>query len=304
MPKERDPVRHRRLERHLRDLWRGAGAVDVRRCDTCGFAFADPNVAGDREFYNLVSGGDPHYPSTRWEFGRTLEELSHLPNVEGRLLECGAGEGRFLVQLRSSPVGARFSPVAAEYDEGALRRLRAAGIAVWAGSITELAEDEGAGFAVICMFQTLEHIDDVHGVFASFRRLGLPGSHIFVSVPNGAAVDTQERLVCYWDMPPNHVGRWTESCFGRMAIRHGLRLVRSEIEPASRIAQTWRLAVYRVNSQAYEPRSLAGRISTVGPRRVRGPLKRLLAGVLFARLWPAMRSTEGRVLWVHLRNPD
>jgi hypothetical protein len=260
-------------------------------------------VAGDKEFYNLVSDGDPHYPNQRWEFGRTLAELSGLPYLRGELLECGAGDGRFLARLASSPVGARFHPTAAEYDDGALRRLEAAGFAVWAGSITELAEDVSERFAVICMFQTLEHIDDAHGVFESFRRLGLPGSHIFVSVPNAPATETQERLVRYWDMPPNHVGRWTASCFSRMASQHGLLLIKSEVEPASRVGQTWKLAVYWVNSQAYELHSFAAGLNRIRPRLVRGPLKLSLAALLFLRLWSAARASRGASLWVHMRNP-
>lgn len=189
VPRRRDPVRRERLEIVLRRLWDGQDAVEVHRCETCGFGFAFPNVAGDKEFYNLWSDGDPHYPNQRWEFDRTLAEISGLPNLQGELLECGAGDGSFLARLQSSGAGARFHPLAAEVDEGALRRLRAAGHAVWAGSITELAEDLSGRFAVICMFQTLEHLDSANGVFESFRRLGRPGSHVFVSVPNAAATD-------------------------------------------------------------------------------------------------------------------
>jgi SAM-dependent methyltransferase len=303
VPTGRDPVRRARLEANLRRLWGGREFVEVRRCESCGFGFAAPHVAGDKEFYNLVSNADAHYPARRWEFDRTIAELSALPQLQGELLECGAGGGSFLAQLGTSTVGARYRPMAAELDEGAIRRLRAAGIAVSAGSITEFGEDMTGRFAVICMFQTLEHHDDAHAVFEAFRRLGRPGSHIFVSVPNAAWTDTQERRVRYWDMPPNHVGRWTGSCFSRMAVHHGLRVVGFEVEPASKIGQTWRLALSWVNSRAYEAGSLAGKVNMIRLRLVRGVLKRSIAALLFLRLWSTAQAPEGDSLWVHMRNP-
>ena len=304
VPRGRDPIRRERLEGVLHRLWDGRDSVDVRRCASCGFGFASPNVAGDRDFYNLVSNGDPHYPGDRWEFTRTIAELADLSGLRGDLLECGAGDGAFLERLRSSPAGARFTPMATEYDEGALRRLRAAGFAGSDRSITELGDDCDGRFTVICMFQTLEHIADAHAVFDAFRRVGRPGSHVFASVPNAAAIDLQERLARYWDMPPNHVGRWLPACFTSIAAAHGLELVSCEIEPVSRLRQAWKFAVYQVNGQAYDPRSVAGRINAIESRLVRGPLKRLLAALLFMRLFVALREPPGDSLWVHLRNAD
>jgi SAM-dependent methyltransferase len=261
-------------------------------------------VAGDREFYNVVSARDPHYPKRRWEFDRTINELDRLPFLAGELLESGAGDGAFLKILQRSRAGTRFQTLALEYDEGALSSLRANGYAALAGSITEIAEAAKAGrFAVICLFQTLEHLEDAHAAFESFGLLCEPGGHIFLSVPNAHAIDTQERLVRYWDMPPNHLGRWTEAAFRLMARQHGLEFLGCEVEPTSRLRQAWTLSVYSVNAKAYEGRTLAGRVNAIGPRLVRGPAKRLLAAFAFVSLFFKVHGQEGESLWVHLRKP-
>lgn len=75
IPSKRSPARNEQLRALLIQLWNGQDFVQVRRCDTCLFAFAWPFVAGSPDFYNLVSEGDPHYPRHRWEFDRTLRSL-------------------------------------------------------------------------------------------------------------------------------------------------------------------------------------------------------------------------------------
>jgi hypothetical protein len=262
-----------------------------------------PFVAGDSEFYNLVSNGDPHYPSRRWEFDETMEALLRLPDVRGDLIDCGAGDGAFLSLLSSSPLCARFQLHASEFDVGALRRLRGAGVAASAESITELSHASRGPFAVICMFQALEHSDDPHGVFDAFVRLGGPGGHIFVSVPNAAAIDRQERVTHFWDMPPNHVSRWTVLNFMQLADLHGIELIDWRIEPSCWILHAWRLAVAGINSRAYNVRSMAGAANRVNSRVARGLLKRFLAIPVFLRLLLGNRTVEGDSLWVHMRIP-
>jgi SAM-dependent methyltransferase len=304
IPHRRDQVRNAELRAALRDLWGGRESVEVRRCQDCGFGFACPFVAGDARFYNLVSGSDPHYPQRRWEFSRTMNAMADADVPSGRLLECGAGDGAFLKQLHASEFGARFEAVAIEYDDGAIERLRAAGFRAERASITDLAHrPPTAGFAIVCMFQTLEHMSDIHGAFRAFKSLLRPGGHAFISVPHGLSVEAQERLTGFWDMPPNHVGRWLPISFQRMAGQHDLELVACEIQPLSRIADAWRLAVYSVNSAAYRRETLAARLVAIRFRYARGPLKRLLALLCMPALLPRIPDSGGHSLWVHLRRP-
>jgi len=145
IPSRRPPARNQQLKALLIQLWNGQDFVQVRRCETCGFAFASPFVAGTPDFYNLVSTGDPHYPRHRWEFDRTLQSLQDLGGSRKlRLVEAGTGDGWFLRQLADSSIGPLFDVMALEYDEGALRNLRKAGFRSEMGSISSLAEEPDA----------------------------------------------------------------------------------------------------------------------------------------------------------------
>ena len=66
VPAQVDPARHRALADHLRRLW-PKNCCRILQCTMCDFGFADPDVAGDAQFYGLASP-DTNYPRAKWEF--------------------------------------------------------------------------------------------------------------------------------------------------------------------------------------------------------------------------------------------
>jgi len=303
VPTSRDSPRHFQLQVLLAELWGGRSNVDLYRCPRCSYCFAIPAVGGDTRFYTLVSGGVPHYPADRWEFRRTIASLQNRVErhpQEFRLLEIGAGRGAFLEQLKTA-FGGRVLPFATEYDIGAAEHLRSAGYWTFVGDFRELAERNAFknSFHFICMFQTLEHIANVHAVFGSLNKLLRRDGDVFVSVPHGPAIDLQEELVAYWDMPPNHVGRWSRSAFETIASAHGLAVQEWALEPVAKLASAWRLAQYGVLSSAYDEHSLAGRINGLENRLLRGPLKRILALAHLPRIVLAWPRLTPATQWVH-----
>jgi SAM-dependent methyltransferase len=295
IPAARSRDRHLELLAVLRRLWRGAEFCEVHRCGTCGFGFPIPYVAGDAEFYNLIYGGNPHYPANRWEFGQTISVLENLTNPGPiALLEAGAGEGWFLEALRRSKGSDRFKITALEYDRAALKKLAARGFSARAGSLTDLGASEQ--FNVICLFHTLEHMDDVGRAFQSLHDALRPGGHAFVSVPHGPAVDQQEEVVRFWDMPPIHVGRWTQEALRIAAQRHGLEARAIVVEPLRRLAELTRLSTYQVNSRAHRLNAIALR-----------PMRVLLKGAVAAAWVPILawriRPPLANSVWAHLQRP-
>lgn len=302
IPMARSPSRHRQLADVLQRLWPGADSVEIHRCRRCGFGFPIPYVAGDMEFYNLVSGGDPHYPANRWEFRQTIAILEQMPNTGPiTLLEAGAGEGRFLEALLRTAGRRRFRVSAIEYDHAAIAKLHKRGFEARAGSLTDIGTSER--FDVICLFQTLEHMVDLDRTFRTIRDALRPAGHAFISVPHGPAVDQQEQAVGLWDMPPNHVGRWTQLAFHIIAERHGLELRDIVVEPLNRIAELTRLSVYQVNSRAYRDDTWAHIANAIAFR----PLRVLLKGTMAAAWMPTLawrvRPLLSHSVWVHLHRP-
>jgi SAM-dependent methyltransferase len=240
------------------------------------FGYAVPWVGGDARFYELAYAGDPHYPADRWEFGRTIKVLEG-PAFKRRLrvLEVGAGHGAFLDALR------RLGPheiFAADYDAGAVRRLREKGYKAIVGSLADIS---AGSFDVVCLFQTLEHMADFDAVFENLHRLLAPDGSVFLSVPNREATDFQEHVTEYWDMPPNHVGRWSPTALARVSERHGFSAVAVDTEPVRMRQVAWRLAVNSVNGRSYTPGTLDNHINAIASRPARGLFKRVLAQAAF-----------------------
>jgi len=309
VPEKRFAERNAELRRVIRRLWGGRAEVEIHRCDACGFAFPIPYVAGDVAFYNLAFGSGG-YPRDRWEFDQTLDALTPIALARSqplKLLEAGAGVGWFLEAIRRRPaLHHRVAAEAIEYDDVALRTLTERGFAARAGSITDLVGDpeQKGRFDVICMFQTLEHMAGVTEVFQAFRSLLRPDGHVFLSVPNGPSVEHQEKMVELWDMPPNHVGRWSLRCFDIAAKRNGIEVVASAVEPQwARHRDAWHYATYRLASRAYVAGTWEHRINAVRRRPVRQALKGLTSLAWMPRFWFTPRGA-GHNLWVNLQRVE
>ncbi len=295
VPPRRDPQRNDRLRVKLRELF-DSDRVDVCRCGDCGLWFADPFIAGTADIYNLIAAGHEHYPSTRFEFELTL---AALPSRPLSLLEIGAGRGAFLRRARSAGVIGR--AVATEYDHGSLAAIaRLPGVEALALSPIELAEQRDERFDAVCMFQVLEHMDRVDDVFAALRRLTAEDGELFIGVPNEASVTMQEERTGFWEMPPNHVSRWTPSALQSIAERHGFGLIEHRYEPSSRWGAMAEMAHCRFQGRAYDPSSLAGRVNDIPVRAVRGPLKRLVGSWDLVALMPTLGEWPPRSQWFRL----
>jgi 2-polyprenyl-3-methyl-5-hydroxy-6-metoxy-1,4-benzoquinol methylase len=295
VPRDRDPQRHERLVRHLRDVLWKQDTVEIQQCPSCGFGFAVPWAGGDPEFYSLAHQGDPHYPTSRWEFGKTLYALRAFSKPL-RLAEAGAGDGAFLDLL-----GDGYDVVAADFDLGAVSRLRAKGYDALVGSLSDLAERGDRPFDAICMFQTLEHMAGLDEIFALLRKLVKPGGSLFLSMPNAEATAFQEEVTGLWDMPPNHVGRWTPSAIKQASEGRGFVVADLRTEPIRTFATTWQLAVSSVNGRSYQPATLERRINSIASRPLRGVLKRILALARVPGLLAKRSAYRPLSCWAHLR---
>ena len=279
----------------LRDLF-GGDQVDVMRCGDCGFWFAHPFIAGTPDIYNLFTAGQEHYPSDRFEFALTVGALPRRPIS---ILEIGAGRGAFLRCVQSTKLVRK--AVATEYDSGSLTAIaRLPDVDIVPLTPIELAERTDERFDAVCMFHVLEHMDRVDEVFGALRRLTQPDGQLFIGVPNEASVTMQEERTGFWDMPPNHVSRWTPSALESIASRHGFRLIEHRYESSSRWAAMSEMARCRLQGRAYNPSSVAGRVNDIGARAVRGPLKRLVHAWDLLAFLPTLGQWPPRSQWFRL----
>lgn len=295
----RSPERNAKIRSALTALW-GSDHVGIAQCRDCGFAYAHPFRAGSPEIYNLFGGGAQHYPRDRFEFSVTGQSLRERGGA-GRLLEIGAGSGAFLKQVRRE--GLAKEVTATEYDDSAVAALKAlGGIDVYQGDFRARVGEMGQ-FDAICMFQVMEHLDDLDGAFSTLRALLLPGGSVFIGVPNAERIAVQESLTGFMDMPPVHIGRWTSGAMAAISHRHGLTLVDEKVNPTRAAIELRRLANYRLEQRTRNPKNAVSRIEAIQYRPLRGALKRTAAAWDAAMLARHYGKIPAGTRWFRLQAP-
>ena len=226
--KEDNRQRNQDLAAHISKLWGGRNC-SIRQCCDCEFCFSDPYVAGDVTFYDLAYER-AGYPSDKWDFRRTIRELSSTNFRAKRVLEVGAGFGFFLDKIVDTYVP-RSGITALEYGNEPIKVLHSKGYSTRQEDLrsANLAE----GFCAIFLFQVVEHMDDLDNLFARLSQLLYKDGLLFITVPNPKRIRFNEQNGSLLDMPPNHIGGWSPAAFQTIGSRHGLRVDRHEIEPFS-----------------------------------------------------------------------
>ncbi|MGY4626017.1 class I SAM-dependent methyltransferase [Bradyrhizobium sp. USDA 4486] len=298
------PDRFRKLTRHLSLLW-GRDTCEIRKCAGCGFGFAYPFVAGGAEFYNLAAP-HPSYPTMKWEYARTIEELRRMSTDGKTAIDVGAGFGYFLDQVRD-----RFFPAshiyAVDYNETAQQILRSKGYKTFSVDLRDdgLAPMKEA-FDFIFMFQVFEHMDRVDEVFARLKYLLKAQGSVFIAVPNELRTYYMESHGSLIDMPPNHIGRWTKEAFAAVCRRHGLRLSICEREPFNLLKFLREDVVDSFLRKAEKPGSICEFVRGLPRSKAQRIGQAVIALLLSPSRLPAWayaarhRSTLGSALWVKI----
>ena len=181
--READPVRHEKLTTHLRSLWSG-DRCSIMICQSCGLGFSWPYVAGDAEFYELAYP-TVGYTKNRWEFDRTIRELSRIKIEGARVLEIGPGFGMFLDRLIA--IGVRRADISAlEFHSASCAKLTEKGYRAESLDLRSTDFMPADRFDLIFMFQVVEHMDHLDGLMKKLRQICSDRARIFISVPNAS----------------------------------------------------------------------------------------------------------------------
>ena len=279
-PPTRDADRFTRLVNCISRLWDGNECVVVR-CENCGFAFGQPFVSGDEEFYRILHE-QKDYPAWRWDYDVAIAEA--VAEFEGgKILDVGAGVGMFLRGLGSS-----WECYAVEGSEVTRRELEALGIKVFR-DLSDAAKNHAGTLQVVTLFQVLEHIAEFDWVLKLCHKLLAPGGRLVVTVPDGDAMIRQEKLTGCHDMPPNHINKWTPDSLSRVLRRTGFDCSQPIYEPASWTNLKANLHL-RVIADAANHNSLAAQAYRVRIKPLRIAALSLLGGPALLRMLPYGRQ--------------
>lgn len=179
--------------------------VLVAECELSGFRFYAPEEAmGQGEFYQRLSDsrGSEYYPAARWEHKQAL----HYFKPDNKVLEIGPGHLAFARLLKEAGVT---NITGLEINPTSFDLAKKLGVTLLNESVTDHTVGHEGAYDVVCSFQVLEHVYDVHSYLDACARLLKPGGTLIVAVPNNDSFIQGEELA--YNAPPHHMGLWSES---------------------------------------------------------------------------------------------
>jgi SAM-dependent methyltransferase len=282
------------IDDKIAKLWNNKTAAVVA-CENCGFNFADPFIAGDYEFYNILpqsSGAGTE--NWKWEFDKTYKKIAEITtNQKGlKLFEIGANTGSFVKRITKLIPKEHIYCI--EYSQIGLNSLRKAGIEADPRDFHELKQDENfrKKFDIICLFQVLEHLDKLEDTFDTFNAVIRPNGHLFIGVPNGKKIKFNELNNALLDMPPNHIGRYNKKAFEILGEKYGWAIEEITNEPYTPLDVMKTVLYYQSLKRAQFPP-----VKETAWYRIKQYIE-----IKFIRLQAIfMHKQLGEALWVHYR---
>jgi 2-polyprenyl-3-methyl-5-hydroxy-6-metoxy-1,4-benzoquinol methylase len=299
--KEADPQRFQELTAHIKKLWQ-QDTCDIVRCGHCEFCYSYPYIAGDDRFYTLAYDRSG-YPTWKWEHQLTYDALKKS-RTNFTLLEVGAGDGAFVKGI-APELTDKENVLCTEFSDYGRQQITEYGIKCLSEDVRRIqSESFQESLDVVCMFQVIEHLDDLEVLFERLNNVTHKNSSLFISVPNPKLVEFAELNGGLLDMPPNHIGRWNLQCFEEIGERWGWKVENYEIENSTFSAKASLFYKYRFWRKSQETGSLANRVLRIKNSQIRSVMKLVAVSFYALTALPeltALRSGDlGFSQWVHL----
>ena len=202
-----------------------SGLCDIHlyECTETGFRFWQPaSIAGDEVFYHLVGAAwMQYYRTDRWEYRIARDFVKQHRQV----LEIGAGRGFFLKSLE----GVTNHAVGLELNREAISS-KVTKFSIEHAQLPDIVNRHAESFDVVCAFQVLEHIVDPCELLKDAVRCLRDHGLVILSTPN-LDYPPFRRQDDAFDLPPHHVGHFSESIFRNIACKMKLEVIAIRKEP-------------------------------------------------------------------------
>jgi 2-polyprenyl-3-methyl-5-hydroxy-6-metoxy-1,4-benzoquinol methylase len=197
--------------------------IQLYRCLTSGYEFFKPeHVAGDSAFYEHFQQFDWYYLPWKWEHELTFQRVKNGMSI----LEVGSGQGAFLENLLKKHNNVNC--IGLELNETAEKKV--GNLEIINQTVESFSEMNSENFDLVCSYQVLEHIHDVHSFLTAKIKCLKPGGELIISVPNnGAFIGELNHEIL--NMPPHHMGLWNSKSLNYVTNLFGLKLVEIINEP-------------------------------------------------------------------------
>lgn len=212
---------YKNFEIDLSKYFKNHSEIAVYQCNETNYRFYYPfNLSGDSAFYQHFQQFDWYYMPWKWEHEITTKYLTD----DMKVLEIGCAHGAFLEKIHTMfnlkpSIGLELNestPIANEKWK------------IVNQYVQEFAKDHSDQFDLVCSYQVLEHIADVHSFIEANVNCLKKGGKLIISVPNNDSFIKNGNAAL--NMPPHHMGLWTKETLTSLTSIFSLELIEIHIE--------------------------------------------------------------------------
>ncbi len=248
--------KYEKLKEHIYSLQKSSN-VYINKCEECNFVYSFPYIAGDKKFYDLIFSNTNKYPQNRWEFFKSIEIIKNSKFRNPKILEIGSGDGAFVRKLVNKRITTKSLITAIEYSKFGKSKIEGFGIKCLSIDIKDEQNKMPYNkYDFICLFQVLEHLDNVHKLIGRLKKLLSKNGELLIAVPNEKIIEFNEINGALLDMPPNHIGRWSKKTFIKFCGLNNLKIIEHKVEPFSLKNFLFMFFSYRFLRKAQNPKSI------------------------------------------------
>lgn len=198
--------------------------IGFYHCPESDLKFFHPAVTGSELFYEKLQNFDWYYLDEKTEY----EAASCYIKPSDRVLEIGCGKGVFSEKITAKEY------VALEYSQQAQIWASQKNIKVLNESIEQHCLNNSEKYNVVCSFQVLEHIAEVHIFIEASIKCLKPGGLLIYSVPSADSfISAVKNNVL--NMPPHHISWWSDKSLQYIANIFGLKVIEIHHEKLAKI---------------------------------------------------------------------
>jgi SAM-dependent methyltransferase len=168
----------------------------------------------------------------KWEH----KETSGLISNGMKILEIGCASGNFLQTINN-----QFDVEVAglELNAAAVEKAVAKGLNVHLQSVEEFSVNNIERFDLVCSFEVLEHIADVHSFLSASVCCLKKGGKLVVAVPNNDSFIKYNSGTNSLNMPPHHMGLWNYNSLRKIEDYFAVKFDMVKYEPLQVYHQKW-----------------------------------------------------------------
>lgn len=227
----------KQLNIDVTDEFTTTNKIEYYSCLECNLEYFIPMVSGSWKLYEDLQRYAWYYLDEKDEYNIALKFIKKKDS----LLEVGAGRGSF----RSLLKGVNYTGL--EKSENAIKMARETRIRLLNTTIEEYSISNKKKFDVVCSFQVLEHVENIHGFLSASVACIKKHGFLIISVPSGDSF-IRHAVNGILNMPPHHQTIWNESSLRKIARLFDLEIVSINHEALSDLHLPWYAYTVAYNS--------------------------------------------------------